>query len=135
MSDTGLSVGAKAGIGVGAGLGGLGALGALGLLIFRLGKAAATKQGKPVVADLGDLPRQKPELEAGDAAIGATRMQTHANMPQLVERPGGASYAGYPTGEAELGDEPRQKLELEAGGATMGAAEIYTHTNTPELGG
>ncbi len=73
----GLSVGAKAGIGVGAVLGELVVLAALWWLAFRLGRASAT--GKAVATtkqeQLGMA--EKPELEARAVAMVTADLQTH----------------------------------------------------------
>ncbi len=104
-SDSGLSVGAKAGIGIGAGLGGLAILGALWLLAFRQGKASAknkttpTIQEQPNVAELGDVPKERLELETSVV----TEMQTHSNTPELASQQRESGYTGYPAGAVELG--------------------------------
>ncbi|KAI1328551.1 hypothetical protein F5Y16DRAFT_150721 [Xylariaceae sp. FL0255] len=68
-STTGLSTGAKAGIGVGAAIGGLAILGLAGLLLFRRGKAVGQRLNQhgnshdnEFKAELGTDPRPTPEL-------------------------------------------------------------------------
>ncbi|KAI8625809.1 hypothetical protein F5Y19DRAFT_238784 [Xylariaceae sp. FL1651] len=84
---SGLSTGAKAGIGVGAGVGALVLLSVAGLLIFRRGKAAGQRASGPgnmayqePKAELGGDPRPRAEL-GGQGAAGMH--PEHDTVPEL----------------------------------------------------
>jgi len=83
-------MGAKIGIGVGAGVGGLVALGALALLIYRRGKAAGQKGsanapglGENGIAELG-APEHKPRPELGGVPV-SEMYATFGEVPELSD--------------------------------------------------
>lgn len=116
-----MSTGAKAGIGVGAAIGGLILFGGLGFLIYRVGKAAGRRGDNAVhgndvgAAELGSDPKPKPEL--GGNAIH--EVSTGANAAEMGDgHHGNVGYdecQNFQHDPAELSAEPYQGHQTEKG--------------------